>query len=193
LQITPRPVTPQPVKPQQSDTAENEVLRVITQLYSGTQPNDAKMYTGMYFETTMYFGKMMPVYQIIAEKQKYFDRWPNRTYKMKSIEPVKCTGTDPQTECKVSGVVDFEASNQIKRSVGTATFEYTFRSWPDNWQERLGFKISAEGGKVLTRQVADVLKEQQGFEKPWPDAPAKPWQPSTAPAAGAILKVPPRW
>jgi hypothetical protein len=171
-EITPRPVTPAPRAPSppaeneltiiRSPVAEKEVSYLINGMYSPILSNLARTYSTAYWDNVNYFGKIIPKAAVIADKQNYFDRWPNRTYTIASISPIKCYGVanNELTECRVNGEVAFEATNGSKRSAGTATFEYVFRPWPNgSWITNLpyaGMRISAENGKVLTRQITST-------------------------------------
>jgi hypothetical protein len=60
------------------------------------------------------------------------------------------------SECSVTGVVDWEAYSQTKRSVGYANFEYILRLRPpgdSSADDKL--RIASENGRVLQQQVTD--------------------------------------
>jgi hypothetical protein len=171
-EITARPVTPRGIAPPaenelrviRSSVAEKEVSFLVNLMYARIQSNMAQTYSTAYWDSASYFGKIVPKTAIITDKQNYFDRWPNRTYTIKSVSPIKCYGvaSNELNECLVSGEVAFEVTNGTKRSAGTATFEYVLRPWPNgSWitdagLPYAGMRISVENGKVLTRQITDL-------------------------------------
>jgi len=114
----------------------------------------------MYWDSATYYGTMTSKADILLDKQRFIEQWPVRNYKIRSgTAAVKCIG-ERVTECSVTGVVDWEVSNQTKRSIGAATFDYVLRPWPlgslaVNGDERTELRISVENGKILHRQVTD--------------------------------------
>ncbi len=141
--------------------AESEALFLVKYLFSNMS-NSAKALTAVYWDSAIYHGKMTSVLNILADKQRFFEIWPTRSYTIRSLAPARCVGDDGIiVECKVSGIVDWEASNPTKKSVGSATFEYVLSPWPlGSWSinegGQVGLRIAAETGEVLSQQVIDL-------------------------------------
>jgi hypothetical protein len=163
------PLTPKVAAKQTHDSdpktgflqAENEASFLIKHLFSDTS-NNAKTLNSVYWDNTTYYGKMTPVVKILADKQRFFEMWPSRSYTIRSMMPARCTGDRGIiVECKVSGIVDWEANSPTKKYVGSATFEYVLTPWPlGSWSisegGQVGLRIAAEDGKILSSQVVDL-------------------------------------
>jgi hypothetical protein len=117
-----------------------------------------------YSDNVAYYGKMATKAAVMLDKQKFMERWPNRNYKIRlDSTSVACDGSDVELgPCIIQGVVDWEATNQAKRSVGAANFSYTFAHQPGGrWikasppllDELLDLRIVAENSTVIDRQV----------------------------------------
>lgn len=149
--------------------AENEASFLVQYLFANTS-NNAKTLTSAYWDNTMYYGKMTPVVNILADKQRFFEMWPARSYTVRSMRPAHCRGDNGIiVECHVSGIVDWEASSPARKSVGSATFEYVLTPWPlGSWSisegGQVGLRIAAENWKVLNSQTIDLA--EQGARKP---------------------------
>jgi hypothetical protein len=150
--------------------AENEASFLVRYLFGNTS-NNAKTLTAIYWDSAMYYGKMTPILDILVDKQRFFEMWPSRSYTIRSMMPARCPGDDGIiVGCKVSGIVDWEASSPSKKAVGSSTFEYELKPWPlGSWSVseggQVGLRIAAETGKVLSRQVTDsatTVPKKQG-------------------------------
>jgi hypothetical protein len=102
--------------------------------------------SNMYEATVDYYGKHFSRDEVIADKARYFTRWPERTY---SIIPgslkVDC---DPATRfCTAEGTLQFSVRNQTRQVDGTATFTYGLNDLGNR------FLIHTELGAVLERRT----------------------------------------
>jgi hypothetical protein len=106
-----------------------------------------------YWDVVSYYGQLTSKRDILIDKQKALEQWPQRSYRVRpDTTDVRCG----VSECSVSGVVDWEAMSQAKRSVGYANFEYLLRLWPpggSGTDDKL--RIVTENGRVLQQQVTD--------------------------------------
>jgi hypothetical protein len=149
--------------------AENEASFLVRYLFADAS-NNARTLTAIYWGNIIYHGTMTSVVDILADKQRFFETWPARSYTIRSMAPAHCVGDDGIiVECQVSGIVDWEASSPTKKSTGAATFEYVLRPWPlGSWSTieggQVGLRIAAENGKVLSHHIIDSVTR----------APAKP-------------------
>jgi hypothetical protein len=144
--------------------AENEASFLVKYLLANTS-NNAKTLTPAYWDNTLYDGKMTPVVNILADKQRFFEMWPARSYTVRSMRPAHCTGDNGIiVECQISGIVDWEASSPARKSVGSATFEYVLTPWPlGSWSisegGQVGLRIAAENWKVLSSQIIELADQ----------------------------------
>jgi hypothetical protein len=141
--------------------AESEASFLVRYLFANTS-NNAQTLAAIYWGNIIYHGKTASVANILADKQRFFEMWPSRSYTIRSMTPARCVGDDGIiVECQVSGIVDWEASSPTKKSVGAATFEYALRPWPlGSWSigegGQVGLRIAAENETILSQQVVDL-------------------------------------
>jgi len=149
------------ISTQSQPTLEQQALRVVSIYFANWSFNSSpQALADMYWDSATYYGKLSSKQDILLDKQKFIERWPVRTYKIRpGTTAVKCIG-ERVTECSVTGVVDWEVSNQAKRSIGATSFDYVLRPWPMGSRpvhddESVELRISVENGKVLHGQVND--------------------------------------
>src|SRR5262249_54038767 len=82
-----------------------------------------------YSEQVSYYGKMLTKAEVLAGKRTFFQRWPGRRYAVVR-NSVEITCSDMST-CKVDGRLDWETTNRQARSVGSASFSYTWTLVPE--------------------------------------------------------------
>ena len=144
----PKPTTRQP-------TLEDQALSFVTYYFATWNSNYySQVFDDLYWDSVNYYGKMALKADILTDKQRFMARWTIRSYK---VRPGTVDAKCGVSECTVTGIFDWEASDQSKRSVGAARFEYLLKPWPlggAGVDDKL--RISAEDGKVLNRQVNDL-------------------------------------
>lgn len=88
-----------------------------------------------------YYGKMKDLNEVVADKRGYFQRWPERGYR---IRDDSVTVTCANDRCIVSGTYDWIVRNRVrnKQAKGAARFSYTLTSgaYP---------MVVAEGGEII--------------------------------------------
>mgnify|MGYP006285646851 CR=1 FL=1 len=97
-----------------------------------------------YDDSFVFYGKLIDKAKILAEKERYFNRWPLSIYTpLLDTLRASCDGRT----CVVSGEVEFNSSDyeQKRRSAGRAEFIYGLR------YDGSRFFVSSESGKVLQR------------------------------------------
>lgn len=93
-----------------------------------------------YADYVDYFGKTKSHREVLADKKRYYDRWPIRTSEVKDYTVrVFCENN----KCAVTGEYDWFVSSpkRNKRAAGTATFYYVL-------DMQNGIKVISEGGKA---------------------------------------------
>lgn len=106
---------------------------------------DPNWLSSIYAQEVEYYGKRVSRQSVVAEKQAFAAKWPQRVY---SVEPGSMIARCDVTACIVTGVVHFTARNAERRSShGVATFAYTLAPAGDS------FLIAGESGRVLQREV----------------------------------------
>jgi hypothetical protein len=139
----------------QQPSLEDQALSFVTYYFATWNSKYyAQVFDDLYWDSVNYYGKMASKADILTDKQRFMARWTTRSYK---VRPGTVNAKCDVSECAVTGIFDWEASDQSKRSVGAARFEYLLRPWPlggAGMDDKL--RISAEHGEVLNRQVTDI-------------------------------------
>lgn len=152
-------ITPPAVKSDAVQRAEHDALVLVSQLFEDHDGNNwdqtiAGRQGGLYEDLVQYYGKTTSRANVVSDKQRYFERWPARTY---AYDQINSTCSDTNWQCRVYGTVSFDVANQSQRVTGKASFEYVLHYHQYNYGNEL--RITSEGGKVLTRQ-ASALQQQ---------------------------------
>lgn len=111
----------------------------------GTNPSGAlNMVINSYADTVDYYGKIKTLPEVVADKRKYFLRWPERAYTIRSDTLL---ATCANSRCMVSGVYDWIVRSLARNrpSQGAARFTYTITIGTDP-------KVVAEDGKVISKR-----------------------------------------
>lgn len=111
----------------------------------GTNPSAAlNMVINSYADTVDYYGKIKTLPEVVADKRKYFLRWPERAYTVRSDSLL---ATCANSRCMVSGVYDWIVRSlaRNRQSQGVARFTYTIAIGTDP-------KVVAEDGKVISKR-----------------------------------------
>lgn len=100
-----------------------------------------------YAESVNFYGKKVAKSEILGEKQKFLDRWPDRQYSF-TPDRSKSSCDSSSMECVVRGVVTWRVSSpdREKESAGTSEVEMGL-SFSDG-----RFFVINEGGRTLSRQ-----------------------------------------
>src|SRR5215467_14511300 len=101
-----------------------------------------------YEDPVIYYDKVISREAVLNDKRRFADRWPQRTY---SIRPgtliVQCG--DNSLACMVSGIADWAAAKDAKRSRGAVNFYYTVHAGEGGL-----LKIAEETSKVVHGSIA---------------------------------------
>jgi len=93
----------------------------------------------------MFYGKKTNKEIILKEKEKFIKRWPNRNY-VERPESLKIKCENIQNTCLVEGVIDWDARNSNKISIGVAKFIYELHFINGSPQ------IASESSEVIERK-----------------------------------------
>jgi hypothetical protein len=107
-----------------------------------------------------YYGKSVSPDTIVADKFTFAERWPVRSYRIRSgsiaVKQTALRGIeDPTDAVRVTGIVDWRCESPERRQVssGSASFEYIlFPKTGQSYADR-GFRISTEDMTILSRRV----------------------------------------
>jgi hypothetical protein len=139
------PFVPVPVSPLKQE-ATTLVYR-LQRFSSGPLDDMLDHLKELYDANVDYYGRSNTHAQVLADKMKYFSRWPERTYTLVA-DSLNVSCDEGRKECTANGVVKFSVANpQAGRHVeGTATFTYLIVRTP------LGPRVRAESGSVISRR-----------------------------------------
>ena len=153
--INPEPALGQKKQPAVvQPTLEDQALFFVSYYFASWNTSHYQQVLGdLYWDIVSYYGQLTSKRDILIDKQKTLEQWPQRSYRVRpDTTDVRCA----VSECTITGVVDWEALSQTKRSVGYANFEYLLRLGPlDGSGTDDKLRIAVENGRVLQRQVTD--------------------------------------
>jgi hypothetical protein len=94
-----------------------------------------------------YYGKVVPNAQVVEEKRRYLNRWPQRSYRLRP-DTMRVQCDEPRSTCQMSGELDYEVRDPkaSRGSSGGATYELRVVFTP------AGPKIVEESGRTLARR-----------------------------------------
>lgn len=128
----------------QAKALENAALAVVRELIEQQDGNEnlaISQVVATYASRVDYYGKLKDLNEIAADKRKYFQRWPERGYRIRD-DSIMVTCANER--CMVSGTYDWIVRNVVrnKQARGAARFSYTLTTgaYP---------KVVAEGGEII--------------------------------------------
>lgn len=130
---------------QAEQNVEADALRLVETVVAAHSQADTAAISRVilaYGGTVDYYGKPLALDDVVRDKQAYFQRWPERAYRIRSDTIiVSCN----RLVCVVSGVYDWAVRNdrRNKQAAGVATFRYSV--------DIQNMQIVAETSEVLAR------------------------------------------
>ncbi len=127
--VTSRPSTTQRRPTQNAGTSklEQRAVATVQSIYTGLQVDNGSVMSflsNLYAEEVLYFGRTLDKRSILADKEKFIKRWPNRSYKLDNDQfYVSCLAES----CTVNGKMDWQTNSHQRNASanGTAAFSYT--------------------------------------------------------------------
>lgn len=105
--------------------ATSLVLSLATR-WSGPNADTLRSLDDLYVDKVFYHGKITPRQAVLAEKRRFAERWPQRTYKVRPHSvTVSCNATTEM--CRVQGTMDRELVNPATntKSRDVTLFDYS--------------------------------------------------------------------
>lgn len=130
-----------------------EFVSLLFAVWSGPNDKVAAILPRLYGAHVLFYGRNLSDDEVLADKMKSINRWPQRLYKMREGSlAVECN--EAVGACKASGIVDWVVRSPARNAQGggASSFEYTFemRDGP--------LRITAEGGSVISRLPTTVIR-----------------------------------
>jgi hypothetical protein len=121
--------------------AEQQVLRLI-QVWSSPDDADGSAVRSFYTGQVNYYGRVVPIDQVMVDKTRFAARWPIRHYVVRpqSLSAACVTASS----CTVNGILDWYAANGSTGASSQGAAEFVYNLY--------GGLITYESGKVLSRE-----------------------------------------
>lgn len=122
-----RSTQPLPNNRSVNSNLERAAVTTVQRIYDGLQGDNNSvllMLNNLYSDEVLYFGRNLDKNSILADKNRFFSRWPNRIYRLNNDQIyVSCLGKS----CTVNGQLFWEASAPQRKAEanGSASFSYT--------------------------------------------------------------------
>jgi hypothetical protein len=144
IDVSPPTAEPNFVPPQNDDTRAVAFIHAYHEALSHPNNVTLEYMSNAYASDVSFYGEIVPKQVVLEEKRKFIERWPVRTYSVRSDS----ISLDCASICRVAGVLDwYTTRNQGQnRSSGTAEFNLA-------WNPVSGL-ITSEAGKVLSSDRA---------------------------------------
>lgn len=94
-----------------------------------------------YADNVDYFGRVRELGEVVADKQAYFKRWPERTYR---IRPSTVDTVCGSSTCTVTGIMDWKVRSlpRNRQASGIATFRYEV-------DFSVGLRVISESSRII--------------------------------------------
>ncbi|MDX8449296.1 hypothetical protein [Mesorhizobium captivum] len=141
VSTTPNPApAPAPYARQQPESAAVAFVRDLIEYHGDNNDFALAQVQASYAPTVDYHGKLTNLSSIVQDKRNYYQRWPERAYKVRNDSIVVSCAND---RCMVSGIYDWivRRPSTHKQEKGVADFSYTILIGPYP-------KIIAETGDI---------------------------------------------
>jgi hypothetical protein len=137
------PVAPSP-PPWPSRAEIASFVRTLLESHSADSARAISDVIRSYGPRISYFGKITPLADVVADKQSYFERWPERFYAIREPTLSVSCGSDA---CEVTGYMDWSVRSlpRNRQASGSATFRYVVAMSPN------GLRVVLEDSKIVSR------------------------------------------
>lgn len=132
------PVTARSPSPE--DSARELVIILIEQDGSGALGAVAELYA----ESVSYYGEPTSLQDVLEDKRRYFDRWPERSYQVRDDSIVSTCGNG---SCMVSGIYDWTVRSLPRQSQAQGVARFNYQIALRNGEP----KVVSESGEVIDR------------------------------------------
>ena len=124
------------------------VQKLSAEAYKEQMANVLDVVDLLYGQQVVYYGKTVNKQEVLADKRRFMQRWPERRY---AVRPLTLKKTcDATRVCAVSGIVDWSAANPATAAQARGSAEFYYRVL---WSEQGAGVIIHEESKVLDRQT----------------------------------------
>lgn len=146
-----RPYAPTPeIASRTMEQAATEFAARLHVVFSDQNPITMRFLSRAYADNVVFYGGPQTSARILALKQRFLERWPQRLYTVRQ-ESIRVSCDQVQRTCSVSGILDWDARSSARnaRSTGAANFSFVLA------MQRAGVDpiIIAENGSVISRRL----------------------------------------
>lgn len=139
------PVPPVTNLPMSATDRAVAFVRSLVAAHSNGRQDARSLVTNTYAGNVSYFGKSLSISEIIADKQRYFERWPERSYRIRDESlSVRC---QTPALCTVAGIYDWavRSAPRNRQASGTARFS---------------FMIKVDGNPLVLSENSEVINRR---------------------------------
>lgn len=94
-----------------------------------------------------YYGKVVPNAQVVEEKRRYLNRWPQRRYQLR-LDTMRVQCEEARATCLMSGELDYDVRDPRARRASSGAASYELRVV----FTQAGPKVVEESGRTLARR-----------------------------------------
>jgi hypothetical protein len=145
----PRAETPAAPPPAQTGTLDGRARAFVAEYMQRTEgrTEDVLAFVRNSFGAEIrYYGKVVPNAQVVEEKRRYLNRWPQRSYRLR-LDTMRVQCDEARSTCQMSGELDYDVRDPkaSRASSGGATYDLRVVF------TQVGPKVVEESGRTLAR------------------------------------------
>jgi hypothetical protein len=143
--------------------ATDFVLSLATR-WSGPNADMLRSLDDMYADQVFYHGKLMPRQEVLRDKRRFAEKWPERSYKIRP-HSVSTTCYDEFQICRVKAIVERELANTKAhaKSRDVASFEY--RVAPSGEALKIAAETSSLSDREDLTSLDPLTAVQRGLQR----------------------------
>lgn len=143
----PDAVASKPTPPENLEGRVTDFVRSLASRWSGPNADMLRSLDDLYADQVLYHGKLVPRQEVLLDKRRFAEKWPERSYKIRP-HSVSTTCYDEFQICRVKAIVDRELANTKAHAKSRDVASIEYRVAPSG--EAL--KIAAETSSLSDRE-----------------------------------------
>jgi hypothetical protein len=175
-------------QPPPSDNLEGRVTDFVLSLasrWSGPNADMLRTLDSLYADQVLYHGKLVPRQEVLLDKRRFAEKWPERRYKIRP-HSVSTTCYDEFQVCRVKAIVERELANTKAHAKSRDVASVEYRVAPSGEALKIAAETSSLSGREdlaggsnpltsmgrgLQRLFGQVARIGQDEHPPRPSAP----------------------
>ncbi|MEI4480655.1 MULTISPECIES: S1C family serine protease [unclassified Phyllobacterium] len=148
LEIEKPPLAKPSVSTTAAETMAKDFIVSYHEALSSDNASALKFMQRAYSSSVSYYGKYLSKQAVLAEKQKFMERWPNRNY---VVQPDSVTVVCSATSCHLEALVDWQAGSPARKSTPSGVASIAI-----DWDSFSG---------MITSETSSVIKQERPDSK----------------------------